>query len=378
MEQLVMDILLLEDNPDDAELLAAELNRSGCDATIRRAGSHAAFLRELETPPQVVIADYKIPQYSAIDGLKATRERYQDVPFIIFSGEIPENLAIEALEMGADDFVMKDRPRRLVIAMKRAIQRAQQREKEKRDAAAMEAMVDALRLLSEQRRMLLERLTSAQEDERRRIAVDVHDDHIQMLTAISLQVQLLREDLSTANLESELGEIADLLARGISRLRRFIFELYPDSLMTDGLASMLEDYVVATMTDAGISAAVDLKVTGEPERQAEILAFRILQEAITNIKKHAQATHMLLSATITDCGVRILVEDDGRGMENANVDRPTHIGIRTMRDRVNLAGGYLQIKRSTLGGTRVDYWIPSGAMDGVEKIRAETNSDTIA
>lgn len=361
----MIDLLLIEDNADDAMLLNAELKKSGCDAAIRRVEDRDSFLRALEHPPQVVVADYRLPQYGAIEALSDLRERFELTPFIIFSGEIDEDVALKALSSGADDFVMKDRPRRLAAAIERALHRSEKLSKERRDAEAMRAMVDALHSLSEQRRSLLERLTSAQEDERRRIAGDVHDDHIQMMTAISLRIQLLNEDHSRFDVREELAEITDLLTQGITRLRRFIFDLYPDILVEEGLEVALGPYIESVAADFDLEIDLSIDSSGAPERQIEIVAFRILQEALTNVRKHAEACKVVIAGDLSPEGVRFLIEDDGCGLKGSEREGLSHIGIRTMRDRAELAGGFLEVGKASLGGARVEYWIPCGEIVGV-------------
>lgn len=361
----MIDVLLLEDSADDADLLRAELKRSGCEVAIRRVDERSDFLDELNSPPQVIVADFQLPQYCALEALDDVRERDGSVPFIIFSGEIDEEIAIAALSKGADDFVMKDRPRRLAAAIERAMDRAAKRTREREDAKAMRAMVEALQSLSEQRRRLLNRLASAQEDERKRIAGDVHDDHIQMMTAISLRIQLLAEDPSRPDVGDELEEITGLLSQGITRLRRFIFDLYPDSLIDEGLGRALKPYLESVAEEWGTSIEIDMRLDGEPHREIEVAAFRILQEALTNVRKHAEASQIAIETKISDDSVAFVVEDNGGGFDVSLSADPNHIGLRTMRDRAELAGGYLEVGPASIGGTRVEFWIPCGGVEGV-------------
>lgn len=370
----MIDLLLLEDSADDADLLRAELKRSGCEVAIRRVDERSDFLNELNKPPHLIVADFQLPQYSALEALDDVRKRDEFVPFIIFSGEIDEEIAIAALSEGADDFVMKDRPRRLAAAVQRAMDRAAKRTREQEDAKAMRAMVEALHSLSEQRRRLLNRLASAQEDERKRIAGDVHDDHIQMMTAISLRIQLLAEDPSRPDARDELEEITDLLAEGITRLRRFIFDLYPDSLIDEGLGMILKPYLESVSEAWGKQIKVAMRVDGEPDREIEVAAFRILQEALTNVHKHAEASVIVIDTTISADSVAVVIEDNGCGLGPSASADPSHIGIRTMRDRAELAGGYLEVGPADIGGTRVEYWIPCGAVEGVASSHRQDES----
>jgi len=128
-----LNLLLLEDSPADAELMIEVLRESGFDPTFRRVESKDAYLRELDQPPDFILSDYSMPQFTARDALRLMKERGLDLRFIIVSGCMGEEMAVECMKAGAADYLLKDRLGRLGHAVMQALERKQLIE-EKRQA----------------------------------------------------------------------------------------------------------------------------------------------------------------------------------------------------------------------------------------------------
>lgn len=120
-----LNLLLLEDSPADAELMIEVLRESGFDPTFRRVESKDAYLRELDQPPDFILSDYSMPQFTARDALRLMKERGLDLPFIIVSGCMGEEMAVECMKAGAADYLLKDRLGRLGHAVMQALERKQ-------------------------------------------------------------------------------------------------------------------------------------------------------------------------------------------------------------------------------------------------------------
>jgi two-component system, cell cycle sensor histidine kinase and response regulator CckA len=116
-------ILMLEDHESDAELVLHQLRQAGIRYECERVDSKAEFLARLELKPDLILSDYHLPEFDGLSALELVRQRSNDTPFIIVSGSIGEDLAIQALQGGADDYVLKDRPARLPEAIRQAIER---------------------------------------------------------------------------------------------------------------------------------------------------------------------------------------------------------------------------------------------------------------
>ncbi len=122
-----LDVLLLEDNPHDAELLLRALREAGFVVSSRRVETAEAFVQALETLPDLVISDYSMPRFSALAALEIVAEKSIDLPFILVSGAIGEEIAVEALKKGADDYLLKDRLGRLGNSVRQALDNKRQR-----------------------------------------------------------------------------------------------------------------------------------------------------------------------------------------------------------------------------------------------------------
>ena len=101
-----LNLLLHEDSPADAELMIETLREAGFDPTFRRVDSKAAYLRELDQPPDFILSDYSLPQFTAREALQLLQERGLDLPFIIVSGCIGEDMAVECMKAGAADYLL--------------------------------------------------------------------------------------------------------------------------------------------------------------------------------------------------------------------------------------------------------------------------------
>ena len=232
-----------------------------------------------------------------------------------------------------------------------------------RDISERLATEDALSRLAEQRRELLDRLVQAQEDERARIAADVHDDSVQAVAAVELRLGLLRRQLAEVDpdLVASVERAHETVTHATARLRHLLFDLESPALRVDLVTALGEaaDYV---FEDTGIrwsfvgDRSVDL-----PE-SARVTAYRVAKEAMVNARRHAGGRSVEIDVQREEGGVVVVVADDGRGVaEDALVARPGHLGLASMRDRAAIAGGSLDVRNVLGGGTEVRLWLPGPA-----------------
>ena len=226
----------------------------------------------------------------------------------------------------------------------------------KRAEEGLRRSVDALRRTMEDRRRLLLRLEDAQVEERRRIASDIHDDPIQVMSAADMRAQVLAQRLDDPDLRAEAEALGEVIHFAVERLRHLLFELRPPSLDREGLAGALH----AWAGDAQPAPSIEDGLVVEPPRETQAIVFRIAQEAIANARKHAGANRIEVSLEEEDGGVRLVVSDDGAGFDPgvAVVPEPGHIGLPTMVERAELAGGRCEIESVPGRGTSVRAWLP--------------------
>ncbi len=212
-----------------------------------------------------------------------------------------------------------------------------------------------------QRRRLLAHLVQAQEMERRRIAWDVHDDSIQAMTTVAMRLQLLAAKLPEESAES-VRQLNEAVTASIGRLRDLVFRLRPPGIDSSGLVESLSSYLEQVVSQWGLTYALHDELKYEPPPEPTITVFRICQEALTNIRKHAHASSVTVSLATVDQGVLVRVSDDGIGIDEQAFDQLSgleHFGMNEMRERAETAGGWWKIRGQPGIGTTVEFWVPA-------------------
>lgn len=207
-------------------------------------------------------------------------------------------------------------------------------------------------------------VTRAQEEERRRIARELHDEASQSLVVIRRRLADLTESLGGHPVVTELGELGDLAGQTVAGIRRFSRDLRPPTLDELGVSSALEQQV-NHFRDRG-DAAAEFRVVGPSRRlptETELALFRIGQAALHNVELHAAADDVEIELAFEPGGVRLSVSDDGCGFEvPQNLDDLPGVGklgLVGMRERAELVGGTLQLTSRPGAGTRVDVQVPA-------------------
>jgi signal transduction histidine kinase len=224
------------------------------------------------------------------------------------------------------------------------------------------AMLHELRIGNEERRRLLGRVIQVQEEARRRIASDIHDDTIQKIVAAGMRVEMLKRTHPDLAQDRQIDAIGEAIGAAVSRLRGLVFELRPAILDTSGLAAAIRWYI-EEHEGIGLDAEhrVVSRLTREPDEDVRIVLFRVAQEALTNAHKHAQASSISVTLDERDGGVSLRVSDDGVGFDPSVLrdPEPGHLGLVDARERVELVEGRWAVRSTQGGGTTVEAWIPA-------------------
>ena len=240
-----LNLLLLEDSPADAELMIEVLRESGFDPTFRRVESKDAYLRELDQPPDFILSDYSMPQFTARDALQLMKERGLDLPFIIVSGCIGEEMAVECMKAGAADYLLKDRLGRLGHAVTQALERKQLIE-EKRQAEQklfLETFHDSLTGLPN-RALFMDRLERVFLQSRRQ------PGHVFVLLHVNLDgFKMVHSGLGPSQADRLLIEVSQRILRRVrsadtvARMEGDAFTLLIDNLKAVGNATRVADRI---------------------------------------------------------------------------------------------------------------------------------------
>jgi PAS domain S-box-containing protein len=209
------------------------------------------------------------------------------------------------------------------------------------------------------RQALLRRLIRTREEERARIAADIHDDVIQVISAASLRAQQLGLQLRDPVARQTLGKLQETLTLSLDRLRRLIFDLRPPELEEGRLGAALRAYLEAMRSDTGIAYQLDDKMAVQAPETVALLIYRNTREALTNVRKHAHAGTVTVELLDVEDGCLVRVVDDGVGYDPSEVEaRPGHLGLVLIKERAELAGGWCRIESSPGTGTTVEFWVP--------------------
>lgn len=348
-------ILLLEDSTTDANLVRHTLGQAGFAYSLECVDTEAAFVHQLEkSPPDLILSDFSLPTIDGYTALQIAGEKCPDAPFIFVTGTLGEEVAIETLKKGATDYVLKHRLSRLVLSVHRALREAKERTERRRAEAQLRESHQQLRALSVY-------LQHVREEERIRIAREVHDELGQALTGLKLELTWLTSHLpgQLKNLHERTRSMAERIDETIHAVRRIASELRPGLLDTAGLLAALEWQAAQFQSQTGIQCRVKATIREKLwDQDLNTAFFRIFQETLTNIIRHAQATRV--EVRLAELGNHLLLEvkDNGRGISEAEMHNTKSIGLLGMRERAALLGGEVRVRGEPGKGTTVSVRIP--------------------
>lgn len=476
-------VLLIEDSEPDALLMAAELRRHGYELQTLRVQDEAGLAAALQNQTwEAVISDYSIPGFRAMKALEMLQEKGIDIPFIIVSGTIGEETAVEAMKAGAHDYIMKDRLSRLAPALERELREAAGRKERRRvteesqfqarllntvgqaviatdlhgkvtfwnryaeilygwpaaealgrdlieltcpdgsrqqaaeilrrlkagqawfgesvilrrDGATLTALItetpiyDAkqqmigiigiatdvterkraeseLKSSREQFRALAVRLESIREEERKMIARDMHDDLGQALTALRIDLAWLKTRLGSAKtagrhaLLTKIRAMGKLIDQTADEVRDLCARLRPGVLDDLGLVAAIRWQAQEFAKRNGLQC--ELKLPSDElklDPRLSLTVFRIFQEILNNVARHAEAKRIAVSLDVGAREVSLKAADDGRGIRPGELTDPKSLGLVGMRERALALGGIIEFQGSPKRGTEVSLRIPLG------------------
>jgi two-component system sensor histidine kinase UhpB len=209
-------------------------------------------------------------------------------------------------------------------------------------------------------RQLAARLSTAEEEQRRRIARELHDEMGQRLTALRFELENLRLDLG--GVARERIEAMDTLIRETGdTMRRVISDLRPPMLDDFGFNAAVKGELVTWERRSGIRVDLSLPEHDPPlDRDRTTALYRIIQEALTNVARHAGATRVKVTVTVNDADVRVEISDDGRGITTEEATEGTSQGLTGVRERTLAFGGEVAIEGSRDAGTTIALRLPIG------------------
>lgn len=363
--------LLIEDSESDAALVERALSRTGRELACKRVESADELRAALAAQRwDVVISDYQLPGFSAPQALAIVQDTGLDLPFIVVSGTIGEDNAVAMMRAGAQDYLMKSNLARLPPAVVRELadarNRQARREAEAAQASLREQLVESQREAYVQLRAWHRRLELSKDEERRLLSRELHDELGQTLTALKLRLKVLAQaDPSAAG--TRVQDALKLVDGLIDRVRKIALDLRPPLLDELGLESALRAFLDSRAQLAGTSWSLEtegLSLRLAPE--VEMACFRIVQESVTNVLRHARARHGKVRVAHAQEQLSIAIVDDGCGFSQEQAvarAKAGHLGLVGMRERAHALGGELIASSPPSSGepfgTRIDVRLPA-------------------
>jgi len=333
-------ILIVDDNLSARETVVSMLESENYQIELAKDGFQALqILSQLQ--PDLILLDVMMPGMDGFEVCRRIRATPQlaEVPIIMLTALDDRASLLMGIEAGADDFLSKPVDRYELQARVRTIVR-----------------LNRYRQLMEQRenlREMTERLIVAQEEERHRISRELHDDLGQSLTTHMISLRNLQDDLSipSETLFEHLQALRDQTHEIFVKIRRLAQDLRPPILDTLGLMVSMQTYCAefTRRTHLPVTFDVDESIPDLPDIY-NIALYRILQEALNNIIKHAKAAHVWVDLSLEENVITLTVQDNGQGFET-DEHQSNGIGLSSMRERVTIAGGKFSLSSAHKRGT---------------------------
>ncbi|MFM8766229.1 MAG: response regulator [Rubrivivax sp.] len=336
-------LLHLEDSEDDHALTVLQLQRGGLKAHWRRVESLQEFERALAQEWDAVISDYGLPGFTGLDALARLRATGLVLPFILVSGEIGEEMAVEAMRNGASDYLLKHNLARLVPALERAIEAAEVRR----------ARLKADRELAASRERLSElaqHLQTSIESERASISREIHDDVGGSLTALKFDLAWVARRVKEPEVLQRVQSAIETVTYAIEASQRIMHNLRP-AILEQGLVAALQWMTQRFEKRTGIVTVFRTSHEALPPlpQGVPLVAYRTAQEALTNVSKHAQARKVTVDLSLSHGVLSLEVVDDGRGLDEGALSKARSFGIRGLHERAGTVGGWMDLSSSPSG-----------------------------
>ncbi|HSC01917.1 MAG TPA: PAS domain-containing protein [Solirubrobacteraceae bacterium] len=215
--------------------------------------------------------------------------------------------------------------------------------------------------LAEERRNLLAAVVRGQERERRTVAANIHADTLQVFAAVRLKLEELGESIADPAQHAAVEQVEAALSAAQERLRNLMFELWPPSLERSGLQLTIDELLTRLQEDVGVRTELEFNLGAEPSPELRGTLFRVIAEALANVRHHARAGSVKVTLTQQDSQLTLRVIDDGVGFDPASTPNLGHVGLLEMRERIRAVGGELRINSAPGEGTVIEGAIPHSA-----------------
>ena len=344
-ESATIRLLCVEDSPDDVELMAIALERADPQRRyfLHRVEDASGFTDALQQEFDVILCDFNMPRFSPYAALQILVARRCGTPLVVVTRAIGEEAAVHVLRCGAKDYLTKDKLGTLPQIIDRVMTERRRVLEQERLNCELEAAYPRLKKLSA-------RLVVAQERERTLISRELHDQLGQTLTGMVIHLHAAKRAGDSAAVQKHTDTAMDMAQAAVKQLKTLSFSLRPAQLDLLGLVAATQSAVQRIAEPAGLAFTVSSRGQ-EPVGLGETasVALRLVQEALNNVVRHAQASLISVRLRFLPQGrIGVLVVDDGIGFDKRRIldgqEGEHNVGLYGMIERTELAGGRLHIR----------------------------------
>ncbi len=348
-ETTLIRVLLIEDDEDDSILIRGLLSEiSSAAYEVTWVETYEEALGELRRGKyDVCLMDYRLGKRTGVELLRTISHCPDKPPIIVLTGQGDYKVDIEAMKLGAADFLVKDQLNEFIL--ERTIRYALERRKSE----------NALRESEKQLDYLSSQLLLVQESERRKVATELHDNLGQLLTAIKYNIETVMNRIPAGNGGEDLENVIHLIQEAVEHVRRIYTQLRPTVLDDLGVRAALTWFCrefEGANNQISVNKQFDVEEEEIPDR-LKLAMFRIVQDAMDNIASHSCAKNVWLSLSNDGGCLRLSIRDDGNGFDVSEKMSHTNpgggLGLRSMKRRAELSGGGAEIISEVGAGTTV-------------------------
>jgi signal transduction histidine kinase len=345
-------ILHLEDSDADHRMVCRALDRTELSYSISRVDTIAAFLEMASADSvDVILADYRLPGFTAIDAWTALKSNAHCPPFILLSGAIGESAAVSAIHLGISDYLHKDD----LAGLQRVILRTLELH-----SARLERELASKALALSQKRLseFAGHLQATIERERAAIAREIHDDIGGSLAAAKLDLAWLSRHSRSPETNAHIQAATDTLQHALGASQRIMMNLRP-SILDQGLVAAVQWLALTFEKRTGIKTLMRTSSeTLTPPKSVQLAAYRTAQEALTNVSKYANCNLVQIDISDIEGYLTLEVSDNGIGISDQELAKVDAFGIRGLQERAKAIGGWLDISTRPGVGTSIILSVP--------------------
>jgi len=348
-------VLHLEDSVHDHLLVRREFQKSGEPLEIVHVENLEAFEAALAQKNfDVVLADYRLPGFTALDAWQSMKGLSVRLPFILLSGAIGETAAVQAIQAGISDYLPKEDLSKLRHVTQRAI--------EMHHIVLAREQADAeLAQSQKQLASFAEQLQITIEQERAAIAREIHDDIGGSLAAIRFDLAWIGRHATDADTRTHVSAATDMLQHAVEASQRIMMNLRP-AILDQGLVAAIHWLGDSFSRRTGIATQIRAQMHSEHLPKAiQLTAYRTAKEALTNAGKYAQCTQVKIDLAGDAHFLTLEIADNGQGITDSTQPKEGGFGLNGLKERAKTVGGWLDISSQKGLGTSITLSIPLDA-----------------